>query len=285
MLNLRSSTERTHRLPSFWDPIAFGLAALYAVVIVVPIYFVVISSFKSNLEIFRDPLALPSHYDLTNFITAFDRARLGEAFANSAVIVVGALALSTLVGLPAAYGIVRLRGKLGGLLEGFFALGLLIPIFPLLLPVFLLAAGAGLVGSPVYIILVYTAIRVPITVLILTRFMRQVPSELIESAEIDGAGPVAVVRHIVLPLVSPGLVTILILNFVDLWNEYFFAFVLLRTESRTIQVAVPSLQTEYFTEFGYLAAGIIVSVIPVYVLLVVFQRRISENIFSGALAS
>lgn len=264
--------------------VPFALALLYAIVIVAPTYFVLISSFKTNIEIFRDPLGLPSQFGLANFEIAFDRAQLGRALGNSALIVGGASVLSILAGLPAAYGIARLRGRLSGLLESLFALGLLIPVFPLLLPVFLLAAGAGLVGSPLYVIVVYTAIRLPVTVLILVRFLRQVPAELFESAELDGAGPIQILRHLLLPLVSPGIVTVLVLSFVELWNEYFFALVLLRTENRTIQVAVPSLQSEYFTQFGFLAAGIIVSVIPVFIMLVAFQRRISENIFSGALA-
>lgn len=261
------------------------LSLLYGLTIVIPVYFVIVSSFKPNMEIFGAPLSLPSSISLANYLDAIRIARLPRAMGISLGVTAGAEMLTLLLAFPIAYAVSRIRTRLAPVVEGFFGLGVLIPAFATLVPIYLVVANSGLLYNPLALVLVYPAFRLPVSVLLLASYMRSVPRELEESAEIDGATRLQMIRHIFFPLTRPGVVTLVVLNFIDIWNEFLFSLVLMNTKNRTLQIAVSSLKSERMLDYGLMAAGIIISVLPVYLIFLIFQEQVVKGLYAGAVKS
>lgn len=260
------------------------LAWLYAALLLVPLYFFVVSAFKSNEQIFESPLTLPTDWDLSNVTTAIRQADLGLAVANSAITTVAALALTLLLALPASFALARSTGRAGKVVEGVFALGFLIPSFAALFPTFLLAAALGLFHTRTFVVFLLPATALPLSVVILTSFMRTIPRELEEAASMDGATSLQVLRQVYLPICVPGIATVLLLNFLSFWNAYLYPLILIGpdTAQRTIQVALPTLKVDAGTDYGVLMAGTLVTLLPVYLVYSVLQKQMQRALLSGA---
>jgi len=265
-------------------PVPHALAWLYGVILLVPIYYLVVTAFKQNLAIFSAPAALPTSLDPANFIDAWNFAQIGPAVINSGGITLGAELVTLVLALPAAYGLARSTGTLAIVVERIFAGGFLIPAFAALVPTVLLAINLGLFYNQLFLVLFFPATQLPLSVLLLTQFMRAIPKELEESAMMDGASRWAVLWRVYTPMIIPGLVTVALLNFLTFWNEYLFSLSILGTDvsTRTVQVAVPSLINSQTTNFGVLAAGCILSILPVLIVYIVMQRQMENALVAGA---
>ncbi len=278
---------RTSRLPLRERLGSIGAGTLawgYAALLVVPFYYFIVSSFKTNDEIFTAPLALPASWDLENVTTAIRQAELGLAITNSAIVTLGALVLTLVLALPAAFALARATGRPGKVVEGVFALGFLIPSFAALFPTFLLAAALGLFHTRTFVMMLLPATAMPLSVVILTAFMRTIPRELEEAATIDGASGLQVLRHVYLPISVPGIATVLLLNFLSFWNAYLYPLILIGpdTAQRTIQVALPTLKVDAGTDYGVLMAATLVTLLPVYLVYTVLQRQMQRALLQGA---
>ncbi|WP_169582037.1 MULTISPECIES: carbohydrate ABC transporter permease [Microbacterium] len=269
------------------NPIAHVLAWLYAALLAIPIIFIVFASFKDNTEIFTAPFALPTSLDISNFVAAWNRVELGLGLVNSTLTTVAAEILTLVLAIPAAYAIARSTGRFGLFVERLFALGLLIPAFAALVPTLLLAVVMGLFQTREFFILFLPATALPLSVILLAQFMRAVPQELEESAMLDGASRLRILVSVYVPLTIPGVVTVLILNFLTFWNEYLFALILIgpRVEERTVQVALPTLISLTSTDYGVLLAGCLITMIPVYLVYILLQRRMEDALLQGAVKS
>ncbi|MFF2189367.1 carbohydrate ABC transporter permease [Streptomyces sp. NPDC058155] len=266
-----------------WLP-AHILAWLYAALLVVPLYYLLVSAFKTNDQIFGSPFSLPASLSSHNFGEAFSSADLGTAIVNSVLVTVLALVLTLALAIPAAFAIARSEGRLGAFVERVFSLGFLVPTFAALFPTFLLAAATGLFHTRMFMVLFLPATAMPLSVVILVQFMRTIPREMEEAARLDGASTFAVLRHIYTPMCMPGIATILLLNFLTFWNEYLYSLVIVGPdpEQRTVQVALPTLKSLTGTDYGILTAGTVLTLIPVWVVYTVLQKRMQQALVSGA---
>lgn len=293
-----SRASSTRPLPRLLRGGSHAVVWLYAALLAIPLYYLIVSGFKDNSQIFGAPFSLPGarmtvtsgasraveQTGFQNFTEAFRTIDLGIALWNSTVVTVGSLALTLCLAIPAAYGLARSSGRTSTLMERYFALGFLIPGFAALVPAVLLSIQMGLFQTRSFLILVYPASALPLSVILLTQFMRTIPTELEESALIDGASRFDVLWRIYVPLITPGIASVLILNFLSFWNEFLYALVVtgINSRIRTAQVAIPNLIRESTTEFGVLAAGTIISVIPVYLLYIALQKRMETALTDGA---
>jgi multiple sugar transport system permease protein len=271
------------KLSKCWLP-AHVLVWSYAVLLIVPLYYFLASAFKTNDEIFAHPFALPTSFGFGNFRTAFDSADLGLAVVNSALVTVLALVVTLALALPAAFALARSTGRLASLVEQVFSLGFLIPTFAALFPTFLLAAATGLFHTRTFMVLFLPATAMPLSVVILVQFMRTIPREMEEAARMDGASTYAVLRHVYVPMCVPGIATVLLLNFLTFWNEYLYSLVIIGPDpaQRTVQVALPTLRSITGTDYGVLTAGTILTLVPVWIVYTVLQRRMQQALVSGA---
>ncbi|GAA4370088.1 carbohydrate ABC transporter permease [Agromyces bauzanensis] len=265
--------------------VAYIAIGLYAVTLLLPLYWIVISAFKERFEVFRTPLTPSFSAGWENFAFVWTYLEAGTALWNSLYITASALILTLAVALPAAYGLARARGRIGSIVERVYAFGFLIPGFAALVPTLLLAIGLGMYRTREFIILYLSASAQPLAVILLTQFMRTVPSELEESATIDGASRFRIFRSVYIPLVVPGIATVGILQFISYWNEYLYTLVIVGPQpiNRTIQVALPTLVSATGnTNYAQVAAGAVISIIPVFVMYLILNRRLEDALVQGA---
>ncbi|MFD6379382.1 carbohydrate ABC transporter permease [Streptomyces albidoflavus] len=266
-----------------WLP-AHLLAWLYAALLLVPLYYLLVSAFKTNDQIFGSPFALPTSLSPHNFTEAFTSADLGAAVVNSVLVTALALVLTLGLAIPAAFALARSDGRLGAFVERVFSLGFLVPTFAALFPTFLLAASTGLFHTRAFMVLFLPATAMPLSVVILVQFMRTIPREMEEAARMDGASTFAVLRHVYTPMCMPGIATILLLNFLTFWNEYLYSLVIIGPDPglRTVQVALPTLKSLTGTDYGILTAGTVLTLVPVWAVYTVLQKRMQQALVSGA---
>jgi multiple sugar transport system permease protein len=268
------------------DPFVIGgyfFSIIYACLIIVPLYFVVISAFKDNPEIVLNPLALPAKLNFSKFIQTQINVNVLRAGSISIFITTGAEILTLILGFPAAYAVARIQTRLSPLVESIFSLGFLIPGLAILMPIYTMTAKAGLLYHPIALVILYPAFNLPLTMILLSGFMRKLPRELEESAVIDGATVFQIIFHLFLPICIPGIVTVLVLNFINIWNEYLFALILMDSNNRTIQLALALLRANQRSiDYGLIAAGVLISMIPVYIVFIFFQEKIMQGMLAGA---
>jgi multiple sugar transport system permease protein len=274
------------RIKKSADPFVIGgyiFSLLYATLIIIPIYFVIVSAFKDNSQIILKPLALPTALNFSKFIQAQVNVHILRAGLISILITSGAEAVTIFLGFPAAYAVARINTRLAPFVESIFSLGFLIPGLAILMPIYTMTAKAGLLYHPIALVILYPAFNLPLTMILLSGFMRKLPRELEESAVIDGGNVLQIIFYLFLPICIPGIVTVLVLNFINIWNEYLFALILMDSNNRTIQLALALLRAnQRAIDYGLIAAGILISMIPVYIVFIFFQEKIMQGMLAGA---
>ena len=256
---------------------------IYAALIIIPLYFVIVSAFKNNSQIILTPLALPTRLDFSKFIQAQANVHVLRAGLISIGITTGAELLTLVLAFPAAYAVARIQTRLSTLVETIFSLGFLIPGLAILMPVYMMTAKAGLLYHPIALVILYPAFSLPLAMILLTGFMRKLPRELEESAVMDGGNVLQIIFYIFFPICMPGIITVLVLNFINIWNEYLFALILMDSNNRTIQLALALLRAnQRSVDYGLIAAGVLISMIPVYIVFIFFQDRIMSGMLAGA---
>jgi multiple sugar transport system permease protein len=287
-MSMLTRAVRSFRKMKNWSNLfvigGYFFSIIYAALIVIPLYFVVVSAFKNNAQIILTPLALPATLNFSKFIQAQTNVHLLRAGSISAVITTGAELLTLLLAFPAAYAIARIHTRLSAVAESIFSLGFLIPGLAILMPVYIMTAKAGLLYHPIALVILYPAFNLPLAMILLAGFMRKLPRELEESAEMDGGNVLQIISYIFLPICLPGIITVLVLNFINIWNEYLFALILMDSDNRTIQLALALLRANQRTvDYGLIAAGVLISMIPVYIVFVFFQDKIMSGMLAGAI--
>lgn len=276
-------------LPSQITPgilVSYGFVILYALMLVLPLYWLFISAFKPRIEILGQPFTPTFSVGFENLVEVWHRLNIGMALLNSVYITAASVVLTIVIAVPAAYALARSTGVVATAMERIYALGFLIPGFASLIPTLLLAIKLGLFNDREFMILYLPASAQPLAVILLTQFMRTVPRELEESARIDGATSLRILWSVYVPLVRPGIATIAILNFIGFWNEYIYTLVIVGANAgkRTLQVALPTLQgNQGITDYALVCAATLISVVPVFIVYIILNRRMEEALVQGAI--
>ncbi len=266
-------------------PSDVGIAVLlwgYAAIVLLPLLLVVSNTMRTSREIFRDPVGLPTSINFDSYVKAWEEASFNVYFFNSLFITVASVALATAVSALAAYVLGRYKFKGSALISAYFLAGLMMPFRLAIVPLFLLLNNLGLVDSRFGLILVYAATGIPFSVFILAAFFRQLPQELSEAARIDGAGEFTIFARVMLPLVRPALATVIVFQFVPLWNDFFFPLVLLRsTEKWTLSVGMTRFFGEFQADWSTLFAGLIITTLPLIILFLLATKQIIAGLTAG----
>jgi ABC-type glycerol-3-phosphate transport system permease component len=270
---------------------AFAALLAYSAWLVFPMAWVAYSSLKKDDAIFRHPLALPAAGSLAteNYSRAWGQAHFGAYFLNSILVTGLSVALVVGLGAAAAYALARFSHPLGRVAFGIMVAGLTIPAQLAIVPLFFELRALGLLDSLAGLILVYTANGLPFAVFVLAAFFRSLPRSLYEAAVVDGCGEFSAFWKVLLPLARPGLVTVAIFQFIGIWKEYFYSFMLLNggaeASPRTLPLGLANLSiaAEYRTEYGMLFAGIVLVTLPILAVYLALQRQIVRGIAAGAL--
>lgn len=263
----------------------FGLEMVMvaaAVAFLFPVYALVTLSLKDQRQVAESPLAPPSSPALDNYSAAWTRAELGPALLNSTVITVASLLALIAIGSFAAYFLSRRASRLGYGLYVLFLLGIVLPFQLGMIPLFKMVDGAGLLGTYQGMIVFYTGIQLPFTIFLYTGFIRALPGDYAHAALIDGAGHFQAFTRVVFPLLRPVTGTVLILNAVFIWNDFFTPLLYLGGSTReTVPVRIFSFVGQYVSDNGLVFAGLVLASLPILVVFLLLQRYVIKGFASG----
>ena len=264
--------------------VANTLGLVFLAVMIFPVYWMVATAFKPGRDILRiDPKFVPSPFTISNFEEAIRRPYFWDNAKNSLIIVAVVVVLSLVIGFLAALAIARFRfyGRRAFIIV---IIGVqMLPTAALIIPLYILLARANQVDRLSGVIITYLTFVLPFTVWTLRGFVMGIPKELEEAAMVDGCTRMGAFVRILVPLIAPGLVATSIFAFVQAWNEFIFAYVLLNSQdNQTLTVWLASFTTLRGTDWGPLMAGATLTSLPVVIFFAIVQRRVAFGLTAGA---
>lgn len=249
-----------------------------------PLVWLLISSFKTNLELQLKPFALPEVWQFVNYANAMKISGLPRLFLNSMIVSMISTGLTMIVTSMAGFVFSRERFPFRQGLLNLILAGVLVPIIALMAPYFRLTNALGIYDSLWALIFTYAAINIPISTFLLYGFMRTLPRELEEAAIMDGTGFAGRYWRIILPLSKPGMVTAGTFVFLFSWNEFIYAMLLTsRPAVRTLQLGIRFFTSQFFTDYTSMFAAIVLTMVPTIVIYIVLHEQIIKGMTSGAL--
>ncbi len=269
--------------------IAVILVGLWTLIILVPFAGMLLSSLKSNIEIFRDPFGIDlASLKFENYTDAWagpgGGRPLATYFVNSVVASSVSLLLGISVGTLAAYALARARGAASRWMHIWFIVLLTVPVLVTLVPLFDLTGALGIRNSVLGIALIYSALIVPTTVILMRAYFVSFPLDLVESARLDGLSEMGAFWRVVLPLSQGPLIGVTVVNLLFVWSELALAVVLLLTpDGKTLPVGLTAFKGQYATDFGVQFAGLVIATAPVVLIYILFQRFITRGVALGAM--
>lgn len=258
----------------------------WVVIICAPLLWVLMSSFKTTQQIFGSPFTLPTSFNFDNYISAWTTASIGTYFVNTVIVVGFSLVIVMLLGAMCAYYLARYEFKGSKIIYYLMLAGLTFPIFLAVVPLFQTLKGFGLLNTFPGLIITYVAFALPFTVFFLYAFFRTLPQEVAEAAALDGAGPWRIFFTIMLPMATPGMASVAIFNFLGLWNQFLLPIALnTNTSNYVLSQGMASFasQAGYAVNFGALFAAVVITVLPVLVTYIIFQRQLQGSVSPGLL--
>ena len=260
------------------------LILFFAVYTLFPLIWLVVSSLKTNFEFLtQSPFALPASPQWVNYKNALTVAGLGRMLLNSVIVGVFATLVNVIIASMGAYCISRFRFRGRETVYTLFTAGILVPLNALMVPYFVIINKLGLYNTYGGMILLYSAIGIPMSTFLIRGLMDSIPMELEEAAYIDGCGFYGRVFHILLPLSRTGIVTAATFQFLTCWNEFIFANLIVSSEKlRTIQVGIRYFTNQFSTDYVSMYAAIVISIVPSIIGYILFQEQIIAGMTSGA---
>ncbi len=262
---------------------AYAILIAWCLVVLFPIYTMLINSVKPQREIFRNPFV--PHWPITfdGFQTVWNDGRFDLYFRNSIFVTLVSLTLIILLGSLAAYALAMWRSRWSMLIYIFFIAGLMIPIRLGTINIFQIIQSMGLTDSVFSLIPVYVAMGLPISVFVLTTFIRGLPADLIDAAHVDGAGELRIYRSVIMPLIRPAVATVVIFNLIPVWNDLWFPLIFIRAENqRTVILGVSLLFGQYQTNWTRILAALSMAAIPILILYLLMSKQFIKGLTAGA---
>lgn len=256
-----------------------------AVLFILPLLWMLMTSLRSSQTALTGPI-IPRAFTLQAYSYLFGQLGIGRNLINSIVVTGASVAITTAMATLAGYGFGRLDFRGRGAAFALLASALFLPSVAILIPLYIELQGIGLLGSLPGLILVYAAIGVPFSVFLMRAFFEGLPRELTEAAKVDGANEFQVFLYVILPLAAPGIATVATFQLITVWNELLLANALITSpQLLTLQPVVNSLIGKYSTNWPALTAGMTISVLPILIAYVFFQKWFIAGLTAGALKS
>ncbi|MUK01262.1 ABC transporter permease subunit [Vibrio cholerae] len=255
---------------------------VWLALIILPVYYVIITSLKNQAGFFgSNPLAPPTEPTLANYRTVLE-ADFVRYFVNSVIVTLGSVVPAVIVSFMAAYAVVRGSGRIIGSAHTLFLMGLAIPLQATIIPIYFMITKAQLYDTLLALILPSIAFAIPISVLILSNFLRDVPRELFESMRLDGCSEFTMMWRLALPLVRPAVVTIAIYNALHVWNGFLFPLILTQSpDKRVLPLSLWAFQDEFSVNIPAVLAAVVLSTLPLVVLYALARRQLVSGLTAG----
>lgn len=260
------------------------LTTVWTLIVVLPLLWVLLSSFKTTNEILASPFTLPAKWSFDNYVNAWNGAGIGSFFLNTIIVVGCALVIVMLLGSMCAYVLARFKFFGARAIYYLMLAGLTFPVFLAIVPLFSILKNIGLLNTLPGLILTYVAFALPFTVFFLYSFFQGLPDEIYEAAQVDGAGEWRTFFQVMLPMARPGMASVAIFNFLGLWNQFLLPIALNSDQSKyvlTQGMASFAAQAGYSIDFGALFAAVVITIVPVLIVYIFFQRQLQGSVSQG----
>lgn len=257
--------------------------ALLALICLLPMLLVLLNSFKTHQDIVRNPLAIQFSAGLSNFAKAWHDGHFGQGPLNSVVYTGSTVIIVLVFATLAAYVIAGRKVRGTSVVLSYFLVTMTMPVYLFLIPLYRVYAKMGWLGNHVAVSFILAACSLPLAISLLRAFFMSIPAELEEAARIDGAGTLQVIRHIIIPLLSPGLVTVGIITGLNSWNEFLVSSTFLTgQENFTAMLSLMSLNGTNTANHGTNMAAAVILVAPIILFFILMQRRFIDGMVAGA---
>ena len=251
------------------------------VVVVYPLTWMVLNGFKTNAELFGNPFALPTQWGWENYSDAWNRG-VSNYLTTSILVTVTSTIATVFISAWAAYGLTRVEIPFSRTWATVILGGLMLAPTVALVPLVKMFQGMGLYNTFWALLILYTAFRIPFTTFLIRAYMIDLPREVDEAAEVDGASRWTTFWRIILPMCRPIIISVVILHILFAWNEYLFAMVFTSgTDMQTLPVGLTSLMSKHGTDYPVVFAGMVIAALPVVVLFFVCQRYFVKGLADG----
>jgi len=273
---------RQHRRLRHWNWLGGAAGWVWLIIVMVPIYWIVITSFKTQSNYYAtNPLKPPASPTLANYKLVLDNDFV-TYFVNSVIVTLGAIVPTLIVSFMAAFAIVRGGGWFLRGVNSMFLMGLAIPLQATIIPVYLIIIKLKLYDSLLAIILPSIAFAIPLSVLVLSNFIRDVPKELFESMRVDGANEWTTLWRLAMPLTRPALVTVAIYNGLAIWNGFLLPLILTQSPGkRTLPLALWTFQGQYGVNVPAVLASVVLTTLPILILYAIGRRQLLSGLTAG----
>ena len=262
---------------------SYLVMALCVLVALFPIVWVVLSSFKTNREILSNGLQLPSTFSFSGYKQALEMAPILKFFVNSLIVSFASTALNVFILAMAGYVFAKKKFRFKNLIFGILSLSMVIPSTALMSPVYTVITKLHLYDTKMALILVYTALNMPISLMILRSAFAALPTELEEAAYIDGAGFFRTFWQVMMPCAKGGLASAAVLAFLGSWNEFTFALLLTSsTSTRTLPLSLSYFTSQFSFNYTAMFAAITIAVLPSIIVFSIFQEQVCSSLTAGS---
>ena len=291
------SVNEINRAERLYKLFIYLVLGLLAVLILVPVLWVMVASVKETVEHYGSPWALPTHLHWQNFSDAWNKANMGGYMLHSVTVTAMALGILLVVALPASYCLARFKFVGQKLLNTCFMAGLFINVNYIVVPIYLMLSDADkwckttlgqamLLNNHVVVAIVYAATALPFTIYLLSSYFATLPHDFEEAAYIDGAGYWRTMLEIIFPMAKPSIITVILFNFLSFWNEYIIIKTLVTDRDQwTLPAGLLNLMQaqQSAAEYGPMYAGLVLVMLPVLILYVCVQKNLTKGMTVGGL--
>lgn len=251
-----------------------------------PVVWNILASFKTNTEFLANPFSFPTELNLENYVRAFTKAKMGDYFFNSVLVVVLSTAVLLVFVVPFSYAISRYRFWGSRFVSNLYMACIFIQATYIMVPLFLQVNALGWQDSRVALSVIYAVLQFPFSIFVLSGFIRTIPKDYEEAARIDGCGNTRILLSVIVPLAKPGITTVAMLSAMGFWNEYPLALVLITSDSKkTLPVGLANLfeVQKYATDWSALFAALVIVLIPTMALYLIGQKQLMQGIGAGGI--
>ncbi len=263
--------------------LAYIVMSLFALMTVYPLFWLLMNAFKTTREFQVNMLGLPRSPTLENFKMAWDFGEFGKLFPNSIIYTLGTTAGVICLSVLAGFAFAKIGAKATKWLYGSFIIGILLTLNSLMIPLFIEVNVLGIYNTRLAVLIVYIGAGLPIGIYLCTEFIKGIPTALVESARMDGAGYFRIFWSIILPLTAPVATTLAILNITATWNEFALINILVsKTELKSLPLGIYKFSGSLSTDYGKQFAALVIGMVPMLAFYIAFRKQITKGVAAGA---
>lgn len=262
----------------------YVMLAIFTVMTVFPILWLVMSSFKTTQTFELDRLGWPQEWTVINYPTAWRIGEFSVLFGNSFIYTVGSTVAIILLSLSSAFAFAKIPSRFTPFLYGSFVIGILLTIQSVMVPLFLMVNSVGLYNTRLGVLIPYIGIGLPLGVYLCTEYVRNIPDSLLDAARIDGASYLAIFRTIIIPMAKPVVTTLAILNVAGVWNEFMLINILVSdTRLKSLPVGIMRFSGSLSSDYGKQFSALVIGMLPMVLFYLVFRNHITKGVSAGAI--